>query len=82
MTETEQRIDRIVVRHLGVNPEQVDENAALLDDLDADSLDVIELVMAFEDEFSIEIHDAEAEKLSTVGDCYRLVGSKLAAPGA
>jgi len=73
----EEKVKDIIVEQLGVNPEQVNPDAKFIEDLGADSLDTVELVMAFEEEFSIEVPDEEAEKLQTVGDVIRYVeGSK------
>lgn len=69
----EEKIKEIIVEQLGVNPEQVTQNASFIEDLGADSLDVVELVMAFEEEFSIEVPDEEAEKLHTVGDVVKYI---------
>ena len=68
MSETADRVKKIVVEHLGVEQEKVTEDASFIDDLGADSLDIVELVMAFEEEFSVEIPDDAAEKISTVKD--------------
>ena len=68
MTETADRVKKIVVEHLGVEPEKVTEEASFIDDLGADSLDIVELVMAFEEEFNVEIPDDAAEKITTVKD--------------
>jgi len=68
MSETADRVKKIVVEHLGVEAEKVTEEANFIDDLGADSLDIVELVMAFEEEFGVEIPDDAAEKISTVKD--------------
>lgn len=82
MTDTTDRMQRILVDHLGVDAEQVKPEAHLADDLQADSLDIVELVMAFEEEWSIEIPDDDGEKLATVGDCVELVDRKVAEKAA
>lgn len=63
----EEKVKDIIVEQLGVNPEQVTPEASFIEDLGADSLDTVELVMAFEEEFGAEIPDEDAEKLTTVG---------------
>jgi acyl carrier protein len=68
MSETADRVKKIVVEHLGVDAEKVTEEASFIDDLGADSLDIVELVMAFEEEFGVEIPDDAAEKITTVKD--------------
>ncbi|MEN8374850.1 MAG: acyl carrier protein [Gemmatimonadota bacterium] len=65
---TDARIKEIIVNELGIEPEKVTEEASFVEDLGADSLDIVELVMAFEEEFGVDIPDEEAEKLQTVGD--------------
>jgi acyl carrier protein len=67
------KVKDIIVEQLGVNPEQVTLEAKVLEDLGADSLDIVELVMAFEEEFGIDVPDEEAEKLQSVGDVVRYV---------
>ena len=67
------RVKEIVVEQLGVNPDQVTPEAKFIEDLGADSLDTVELVMAFEEEFGSEIPDEDAEKLQTVGDVIKYV---------
>ncbi len=69
----EEKVKEIIVEQLGVNPEQVTPTAKFIEDLGADSLDTVELVMAFEEEFEIEVPDDEAEKLQTVGDVIRYI---------
>jgi len=69
----EDKVKDIIVEQLGVNPEQVTPNASFIEDLGADSLDTVELVMAFEEEFSVEVPDEDAEKLQTVGDVIRYI---------
>ena len=66
MSEIPERVKKIVVEHLGVEKGKVVESASFVDDLGADSLDTVELVMAFEEEFSIEIPDDVAEKITTI----------------
>jgi acyl carrier protein len=75
MTEktVEQRVKEIIVEQLGVNADQVTPNARFIEDLGADSLDVVELIMAMEEEFGCEIPDQEAEKLVTVADVVRYI---------
>ena len=68
MSDVAERVKKIVVEHLGVDAEKVTEEASFIDDLGADSLDTVELVMAFEDEFGVEIPDDAAEKITTVKD--------------
>jgi len=68
MSETADRVKKIVVEHLRVEADKVTEDASFIDDLGADSLDIVELVMAFEEEFGVEIPDDAAEKISTVKD--------------
>jgi acyl carrier protein len=66
MNNVQERVKKIVVEQLGVNEDDVTENASFVDDLGADSLDTVELVMALEEEFECEIPDEEAEKITTV----------------
>jgi len=75
MSDTAERVKKIVVEHLGVEAAQVKEDAKFIDDLGADSLDTVELVMAFEEEFGIEIPDDAAEKIQTVGDAISFINS-------
>lgn len=73
MSNISERVKNIVVEHLGVDPEKVTESASFIDDLGADSLDTVELVMAFEEEFSCEIPDDAAETILTVGDAIKFL---------
>jgi acyl carrier protein len=75
MSETADRVKKIVVEHLGVEAEKVTEEASFIDDLGADSLDIVELVMAFEEEFGVEIPDDAAEKITTVKDAIDYIDS-------
>lgn len=68
MSDTFERVQKIVVEHLGVEGEKVKPEASFIDDLGADSLDTVELVMAFEEEFGIEISDDTANEIQTVND--------------
>ncbi|RMF66157.1 MAG: acyl carrier protein [Alphaproteobacteria bacterium] len=68
MSDIAERVKKIVVEHLGVEEAKVTEEASFIDDLGADSLDIVELVMAFEEEFGIEIPDDAAEKIQTIKD--------------
>jgi acyl carrier protein len=71
------RVTKIIVEHLGVDEAKVTEAANLMDDLGADSLDAVELVMAFEEEFGIEIPDDAAEQIKTVGNAIDFITSQL-----
>ncbi len=73
----EDKVKDIIVEQLGVNADQVTANASFIEDLGADSLDTVELVMAFEEEFGADIPDEDAEKLTTVGEAISYVESKL-----
>ena len=73
MSDIAERVKKIVVDHLGVDDAKVTENASFIDDLGADSLDTVELVMAFEEEFSVEIPDDSAEKIVTVKDAVSFI---------
>ena len=73
MSDIAERVKKIVVEHLGVDADKVTENASFIDDLGADSLDNVELVMAFEEEFGVEIPDDAAEKILTVKDAIEFV---------
>ena len=73
MSETADRVKKIVVEHLGAEADKVTEDASFIDDLGADSLDIVELVMAFEEEFGVEIPDDAAEKITTVKDAISYI---------
>ena len=77
MSDVAERVKKIVVEHLGVEADKVTEAASFIDDLGADSLDNVELVMAFEEEFDIEIPDDAAEHIQTVGDAVKVIGERL-----
>ena len=70
------KVKDIIVEQLGVNADQVNPSASFIEDLGADSLDTVELVMAFEEEFDIEVPDEEAEKLQSVGDVITFINSQ------
>ncbi len=72
----QEKVRGIIAEQLGVKPEEVTPQASFIDDLGADSLDTVELVMALEEEFGIEIPDEEAEKLVTVGDAMKYIEEK------
>lgn len=73
MSDIAERVKKIVVERLGVEDSKVSESASFIDDLGADSLDTVELVMAFEEEFNVEIPDDAAEKIQTVGDAIAFI---------
>ena len=78
MSDTSERVKKIVVEHLGIDENKVNDSASFIDDLGADSLDTVELVMAFEEEFEIEIPDDAAEKIQTIKDAIDFI--KLVKP--
>lgn len=73
MSDIAERVKKIVVEHLGVDADKVSENANFIEDLGADSLDTVELVMAFEEEFGVEIPDDAAETILTVGHAIKFI---------
>ena len=77
----EEKVKDIIVEQLGVNPEQVTPQASFIEDLGAASLDIVELVMAFEEEFSVEVPDEDAEKLQTVGDVINYIKERAKSSG-
>ena len=76
MSDISERVIEIVMEHLGVEKDKITENSSFIDDLGADSLDTVELVMAFEEEFSIEIPDEAAETITTVKDAIGFIESQ------
>ena len=78
MADIEAKVKEIIINELGVDAEKVTPEASFVEDLGADSLDTVELVMAFEEEFGMEIPDEEAEKLRTVGDAIGYLNQKVA----
>ncbi|MBI3252641.1 MAG: acyl carrier protein [Candidatus Omnitrophica bacterium] len=76
MAEVAQKVKSIIAEQLGVKIEEVTDTASFVDDLGADSLDTVELVMALEEEFGIEIPDEDAEKITAVGDAIRYIEEK------
>jgi acyl carrier protein len=77
MATTQERVTGIIVELLGVESEKVTLESRFREDLEADSLDLVELIMAFEDEFGGEISDEEAQKLSTVGDVVKYIETQM-----
>jgi acyl carrier protein len=78
MSDVAERVKKIVIEHLGVEESKVTTNASFIDDLGADSLDTVELVMAFEEEFGCEIPDDAAEKILTINDAIQFIESHSA----
>jgi acyl carrier protein len=77
MATTQERVANIIVELLGVEPERVIPEARFREDLEADSLDLVELIMAFEDEFGGEISDEQAQKITTVGDAITYIDTNM-----
>jgi len=77
MADVQEKIKTIIAEQLGVKPEEVTPQASFVEDLGADSLDTVELVMALEEEFGIEIPDEDAEKMSTVSDAIKYIEEKV-----
>lgn len=75
--DTFERVKELVVEQLGVDADEVTPEASFVDDLGADSLDIVELVMAFEEEFDIEIPDEDAEKIQSVGDAVKYIKDRV-----
>ena len=82
MATIEERVKKIVVEQLGVKEDEVSNDASFVDDLGADSLDTVELVMALEDEFGTEIQDEEAEKITTIQQAIDFITEKMGATEA
>lgn len=82
MSTTFDKVKKIIVEQLGVDESEVTPEASITDDLGADSLDQVELVMAFETEFNIDIPDEEAEKIKTVGDAVKRIDETTTNPAA
>ena len=77
MTQLESKVSEIIVEQLGASKEEIVPEASFIDDLGADSLDIVELVMAMEEEFDIEIPDEDAEKIQTFGDAIKYVKERV-----
>lgn len=77
MSDVVERVKKIVVERLEVDADKVDEKASFIEDLGADSLDLVELVMAFEEEFAIEIPDDVQEQIGTVGDAVKFIQANV-----
>ena len=77
MSDTAERVKSIIVEQLGVDEKEVTDNASFIDDLGADSLDTVELVMAFEEEFELEIPDEDAEEIQSVSDAVKYITGKM-----
>ena len=77
MSTIEERVKKIVVEQLGVKEDEVTTNASFVDDLGADSLDTVELVMALEEEFGVNVEEEELEDITTIGGAYQLITGKL-----
>lgn len=77
MSDTENRVRAIIVDLLGVDEDEVTRNARFREDLEADSLDLVELIMAFEEEFNGEISDEEAQKITTVGEAVTYIDERM-----
>ena len=80
MSDIAERVKKVIVEHLGVEASKVSETASFIEDLGADSLDTVELIMAFEEEFDCEIPDDNAEKILTVKDAIDFIRSQVSEP--
>jgi acyl carrier protein len=81
MSDVAERVTKIIVDHLGVDAGKIKPDASFIEDLGADSLDTVELVMAFEEEFGVEIPDEASEKIMTVGDAVKFLSEALGPGG-
>lgn len=75
--QAQERVKNLIVEYLGVPADSVNEAASFIEDLGADSLDIVELIMALEEEFDLEIPDEDAEKIQTVGDAYSYIAGHV-----
>jgi len=75
----DERLSQIIVGQLGISKEEIKREASFIDDLGADSLDIVELVMAMEEEFDIEIPDDDAERIQTIGDAFSYIEERVKA---
>jgi acyl carrier protein len=78
MSDIREKVKKVIVDQLSVNPEEITDDASFIEDLGADSLDIVELVMEFEEQFGIDIPDEEAEKITTVGQAIKYIEDKKA----
>jgi len=78
MSDIREKVKKVIVDQLSVNPEEITDDASFIEDLGADSLDIVELVMEFEEQFGIDIPDEEAEKITTVGQAIKFIEDKKA----
>ncbi|MBN1899935.1 acyl carrier protein [Candidatus Sumerlaeota bacterium] len=77
MSDVREKVKQVIVDQLSVNPEEVTDDASFIEDLGADSLDIVELVMELEEQFGVDIPDEEAEKILTVGEAIKYIETKL-----
>jgi acyl carrier protein len=78
MSDIREKVKKVIVDQLSVNPEEITDDASFIEDLGADSLDIVELVMEFEEQFGIDIPDEDAEKITTVGQAIKYIEDKKA----
>jgi len=76
MSDIREKVKQVIVDQLSVNPEEITDDASFIEDLGADSLDIVELVMELEEQFGVDIPDEEAEKISTVGEAIKYIQEK------